>query len=281
MNSGETIYVQRFNAFARILHFFVIISFLTLALTGMCLKFSTESWAQWTASLFGSFRVLGVLHRIAAVITFGYFFGHFILVYHNYRKSGKPLLKFMTDENTGMVPNLRDLQEIGETIKWFLGKGPRPAYGRWTYWEKFDYLAVFWGVAVIGFTGLCLWFPEFATRYLPGWFLNIATIVHSDEALLATGFIFTIHFYNTHLRPEKFPLDKVIFTGVVTLDELKHERPREYEMLVKEGRLEEVITDPPPKWLVIFAYVFGLSAVSIGLSLIFTIFFTLLKYTFK
>jgi len=33
------------------------------------------------------------------------------------------------------------------------------------------------------------------------------------RSLLAVGFIFTIHFFNAHLRLEKFPVDDVIFTG--------------------------------------------------------------------
>ena len=49
--------------------------------------------------------------------------------------------------------------------------------------------------------------------FIPGWFLNVATIIHSDEALLADGFIFTVHFFNTHLRPEKFPMDIVDLHG--------------------------------------------------------------------
>ncbi len=118
------------------------------------------------------------------------------------------------------------------SIKWFFGLGPRPAYGRYTYWEKFDYFAVFWGVMVIGSTGFVLWFPELLTRVLPGWSINVATIVHSDEALLAVGFIFTIHFFNTHFRPDKFPMDPVIFTGRMTLEELKHDKPDEYAELV-------------------------------------------------
>ena len=69
----------------------------------------------------------------------------------------------------------------------------------------------------------------FFTRFLPGWFINVATIIHSDEALLATGFIFTVHFFNTHLRPEKFPMDITIFTGYMPLAELKRDKPREYE----------------------------------------------------
>ncbi len=71
---------------------------------------------------------------------------------------------------------------------------------------------MFWGVAVIGMTGLMLWFPTVFTRVMPGWMINVATTIHSDEALLAVGFIFTIHFFNTHFRPEKFPMDTVIFT---------------------------------------------------------------------
>ena len=112
-----------------------------------------------------------------------------------------------------MLPGKQDLAEFIQSLKWFLRRGPRPAYGRWTYWEKFDYFAVFWGVAIIGATGLLLWFPVVFTRVLPGWVLNVATIIHSDEALLAVGFIFTVHFFNTHFRPEKFPMDTVIFTG--------------------------------------------------------------------
>jgi cytochrome b subunit of formate dehydrogenase len=100
---------------------------------------------------------------------------------------------------TSLMFNAQDLKDFQDTMKWFFGRGDRPSYGRWTYWEKFDYLAVFWGVPVIGLSGLMLWLPEFFTQFFPGWLINVATIVHSDEALLAAGFIFTIHFFNTHL----------------------------------------------------------------------------------
>jgi hypothetical protein len=98
---------------------------------------------------------------------------------------------------------------------------------------------VFWGVAIIGFSGLIMWFPEFFTRFLPGWAINIALILHSDEALLAAGFIFTIHFFNTHFRIEKFPMDTVIFSGRISKAELLHERRRWFERLMKEGRLDD------------------------------------------
>lgn len=105
-----------------------------------------------------------------------------------------------------------------------------------------------------------LWFPEFLTRFLPGWLINVAQIIHSDEALLAVGFIFTIHFFNTHLRPEAFPMDTVIFTGHVQLDEYKADRPHEYEQLEKSGKLKDVIvikefSKQKMRWIKIFGFV--------------------------
>ena len=116
------------------------------------------------------------------------------------------------------------------------------------------------GVAIIGASGLLLWFPEFFTRVLPGWLINVATIVHSDEALLAVGFIFTIHFFNTHFRLEKFPMDTVIFSGRISKTELLHERKRWYDRLVAQGRLDDHrVKDEWERWKNIarsFGYLF-------------------------
>src|SRR3972149_12339534 len=96
---------------------------------------------------------------------------------------------------------------------------------------------------IIGTTGLLLWFPELFTRVLPGWTVNVATIIHSDEALLATAFIFTVHFFNTHFRLDKFPMDITIFTGRESLEELKEDRPREYQKLMETGQLSRPLHD--------------------------------------
>src|ERR1051326_1551149 len=167
-----------------------------------------------------------------------------------------------------MMFSLTDLREMLGSLRWFLGRGPRPEYGRWTYWEKFDYFAVFWGVAVIGLSGLLLWFPTFFTNFMPGWFLNLATIIHSDEALLAVGFIFTVHFFNTHFRPEKFPMDTVIFTGGIPLEEFKQDRPREYAAMIASGRLEEHLMPAPDPRDVRRWRAFGWVALSLGIGLV-------------
>ena len=258
---------QRFRPLERQLHGLVVISFLGLALTGMTLKFSYLPWAQWLSHMLGGFESAGFIHRICALITFFYFGIHIFDLVKRKRQQKTTWKKFFIGSNS-MLPNKNDWQEFVDTYKWFIGLGPRPQYGRWTYWEKFDYFAVFWGVSMIGFSGFILWFPEFFTHLFPGWFINVATIIHSDEALLAVGFIFTVHFFNTHLRPDKFPMDTVIFTGRVSLEEFKHDRPREYEELIKSGKFENYLVPPLPPAMVRAAKVIGWIELSIGLILI-------------
>ncbi len=239
MPEGKARYYRRFNKRQRFTHILIILSFVLLAFTGMTLKFAHMEWAAWLAHALGGVKSAGNIHRFAAIITFGYFFFHLATLIQIKRKTGVSAKEFFFGDNS-LILSKNDWKDFIGSLKWFFGKGPRPEYGRWTYWEKFDYIAVFWGVAVIGFSGLILWFPEFFTRFIPGWAVNVAQIIHSDEALLATGFIFTIHFFNTHLRPEAFPMDTVIFTGYVPLETYKKDRPREYKYLVETGRLDKV-----------------------------------------
>lgn len=273
--NDKKIYIQRFDPFSRFLHLLVIISFLSLAMTGMIIKFSDVPAFQFLSDFFGGYEVTGFIHRVAALITFLYFGLHIGYLFNKRKSRGSSFKNFLKGENS-LVPNKRDLIEFGQTFKWFVGKGPRPQYGRWTYWEKFDYFAVFWGVGVIGLSGLILWFPAFFTLLgIPGWFINVATIIHSDEALLATGFIFTVHFFNTHFRPDKFPMDTVIFTGKVELEEFKEDRPREYQILIDNNELESKFVEAPPAGLVKAARIFGFTAFSIGIIIIIMIIYSM------
>jgi hypothetical protein len=133
------------------------------------------------------------------------------------------------------------------------------------------------GQAVIGGSGLVLWFPVFFSKILPGWIFNVATIVHGIEALLATGMIFTIHFFNVNLRPEKFPVDVVMFTGRATLDYMKEEHPLQYERLAREGRIEEMIAPPPSRAAYLWSVSLGLIALSLGILLIGLIIWALIQ----
>jgi cytochrome b subunit of formate dehydrogenase len=265
-NSEEKQYL-RFTRLNRVLHIIMIVSFLSLALTGMTLKFSYTAWAVILSHLLGGFESAGYIHRFAAILMFGIFITHIVDVIRLKRKESHTWGSLIFGPDS-MMFNKKDLKDFIGSIKWFLGKGQRPKFGRWTYWEKFDYFAVFWGIAVIGSTGLMLWFPELFTYVVPGWFINVATIIHSDEALLAVGFIFTVHFFNTHLRPEKFPMDIVVFTGRMPLEEFKLDKPAEYEALVKSGELEKYLVEPYPPIVVRAVRVFGWTALTLGFSIV-------------
>ncbi len=269
-------YVRRFTKPQQYTHIFVIISFLTLALTGMMLKFSGMPWAVRLSAMLGGVRNAGLIHRTAAVITFGYFAFHLASL-ALFKRKRKVSLKDLIFGPNSLMFNRRDFHEFIASVKWFWGKGPRPEYGRWTYWEKFDYLAVFWGIAVIGLSGLMLWLPELFTKFLPGWLINVATIIHSDEALLAVGFIFTIHFFNTHLRPEAFPMDTVIFTGVVPYEEYKKDRPRAVADLKDLGGLKRYVeTTSISRRRMLAVKILGFTALTLGTILIGLILYSVL-----
>jgi cytochrome b subunit of formate dehydrogenase len=266
---------QRFTRLQRILHILMIVSFLSLALTGLTLKFAYTKWAYILSHILGGFESTGFIHRFAAVIMLGVFLTHLIDVGRMKRKEKKTLKQLIFGPDS-MMFNKKDLKDLIGSIKWFLGKGERPEYGRWTYWEKFDYFAVFWGIFVIGSTGMTLWFPEFFTRFIPGWAINVATIIHSDEALLATGFIFTVHFFNTHLRPEKFPMDIVIFSGRVGLEEFESDRPEEYKQITEKGELDNYLVEPYQPIVIKSIKFFGWVALSIGFSIIVWIIYSMI-----
>jgi cytochrome b subunit of formate dehydrogenase len=254
---------QRFGPVERVMHVILMVSFLGLALTGVPLLFADHVWAQWLVKAMGGFQGAALIHRISAAVMTVLFLGHILRVFVRAFMSKDWLAYFWGPYS--MVPNLKDGQDIVAMFKWFFGKGPRPLFDRYTYWEKFDYWAVFWGMFIIGGSGFMLWFPTFFAKFLPGWVFNIATIVHGEEALLAVGFIFTVHFFNGHLRPEKFPMDMVIFTGKVSEHELKEERTVEYARLVEQGRLQQWEAAAPRPEGILFGRIIGTIGVVLGL----------------
>jgi cytochrome b subunit of formate dehydrogenase len=270
----------RFSPFERFLHILVVTSFLLLVITGMPLKFHYTQWAKTLFDIMGGAQAARALHRLGALVTFMYFGLHLI----ERAMSAWKARNRVQDPDTGrfewkrfwsiavgpdsIMPCKQDWDQFIAHQKWFFGKGPRPQFDRWTYWEKFDYLAVFWGVAMIGMSGLVLWFTHFFTRFMPGWIINVALIVHSDEALLAAAFIFTFHFFNVHFRLEKFPIDPVIFSGRISKTEMLHERRLWYDRLVAEGRLDEYrIKDEWSRWKTI-AHTFGYAFFAVGVILL-------------
>lgn len=273
--SEEGPWVIRFIAPHRITHIVIVMSFLGLAFTGIPLHFSHTEWGNFFTSLLGGVEVSRFFHRMWAIATFGYAFYH---IWYLTRRSDLKWNRAGLFGPESIAVNKQDFIDFYRMVKWFLYLGPQPKFDRWTYWEKFDYYAVFWGVPVIGLSGLILWFPWFFTKFLPGSALNIAMIVHGEEALLAVGFIFTFHFFHNHLRPENFPMDTVIFTGKMPLARFQEERPAEYDRMVREGKLDEIMTSPPTPLARLLSFWFGLAALSLGVIIVLSIFVTILFF---
>ncbi|HEY3382010.1 MAG TPA: hypothetical protein VGK32_09600 [Vicinamibacterales bacterium] len=270
---GERTAYLRFDTYNRLLHGLLMFSFLGLAFTGMPLLFSDAPWAVRLAGLLGGGRSAGILHRLFASLMISCFTLHVWRLMH--RLFVKKELEILWGP-ASMTPQPRDVAEMIAHLRWFLRLGPRPSFDHFTYWEKFDYWAVFWGMGVIGGSGLVLWFPEFFSRVLPGSWFNIALLVHGEEGLLAVGFIFTIHFFNSHLRPEKFPMDPVIFTGRISERELREERSDEYERLCRERRLDEHEVGPGASWVPTLAKAVAIVAVTLGLIMVALILYAVL-----
>ncbi|MBW7996636.1 MAG: hypothetical protein FVQ81_08750 [Candidatus Glassbacteria bacterium] len=279
----ELIYT-RFTPIQRLLHVLLIISFLTLAVTGLPLKFYYANWSDALMRILGGVEIANYLHRTAAVILVGVFVVHMVNLIRKFvpklrtikdpesgRFTFKALLDYMFRPDS-LIPNWHDVQDFWNHQLWFFGRGEKPRFERWTYWEKFDYFAVFWGVLIIGGSGLVMWFPTFFTTFMPGWIINVALIIHSDEALLAAGFIFTFHFFNVHFRIEKFPMDTVVFSGKLSRAELMEERGEWYDRLLNSGQLEQLRSgDEWDSWRPI-AKTFGFLAFGTGILLALGIF---------
>jgi cytochrome b subunit of formate dehydrogenase len=258
-------YFMRFTRAQRYLHAALFTSFLGLAATGLPLRFSESIWARGLAKGVGGFGAILFFHKFCALVLTVAFLIHVkdlltrVLVHHE---------KGIFWGSTSMVANWKDVKDLFGHLRWFVGLGPKPKFERYAYWEKFDYWAVFWGMVVIGFSGYAMWFAPFFAHFLPGWALNAVLVIHSEEGLLAILFIFSIHFVNTHLRPDSFPMDLVIFTGVESEEEFKHKRSLEYERLKAEGKLEAKLGEAPGIWQINFSKVVGYTAIAIGLILL-------------
>jgi cytochrome b subunit of formate dehydrogenase len=238
---------------------------MALVLTGTTALFAGSFWAPWVAQALGGPHAVGHVHRFAVVLFVGIFFIHLVYVLQHLLR--KPDFQWFGPDS--LLPNWKDFKDCWGMFKWFVGKGPRPHFDRWAYFEKFDYWAVFWGVTVIGTSGTILAFPEVTAQYLPGWIFNVATLVHSEEAFLAAVFLFTVHFFNNHFRPDKLPPpDIVMFTGTQSLEEFRREHPAHYRRLLDSGELQNYLVDAPSRPFTLGAKILGLVLIGMGLTLL-------------
>jgi cytochrome b subunit of formate dehydrogenase len=269
LGNEDLVPVQRFSTRDRILHVVLILAFMTLVMTGFSLKYYATPWAAVLIRFWGGAAMAGLIHRMAAsLLTVLFLYVVWLSIRFVFPKgqgtAGWLGRLFGPDS---LCPNLKDLRDLAGMFRWFFNRGEVPKFDRWTYWEKFDFMAVFWGMFAIGGSGLLLWVPEWSSWIVPGWVLNVAALVHSEEALLAALFIFTVHFFNTHFVPTKFPMDRTIFTGRYRLGEMREQKPLQFERLKATGELDGLKRNHPWITLRIISSLFGYAMLLLGIGL--------------
>lgn len=247
----------------------LIVSFIGLMATGVALQYSHLTWGKWLAELFGGFQSASVWHHFFAVVATGTFLVHmgravFKVIDLRKRYSWKEVF-FGPDS---LIPTPRDLRDFGRMCLWFIGYSRKPGFERWTYWEKLDYWAFILVALLIGLSGMMLWYPNLFCVVLPGSILNVAKVVHSQFAIYMASVLLLIHFFHGHFRPEKFPMDLSVITGLVSEQHLRENRPEYIARLEREGRLEEMRTVAPSRSSLWFNVLGGVVVFTLGIGLL-------------
>jgi cytochrome b subunit of formate dehydrogenase len=248
-------YFFRFTLDQRIQHLILAITVVILVITGMPLKFHDTAWAGFIYNIFGGINGAPIVHKVTGVVILLLFVYHIIYISYNIykeqlvplkEKEGLSVLKVLKVlANQPFIPNLKDLKDIRDLFKYLLFlTDKRPACRKFTWKEKFDYWAPFWGMVIIGLSGLVMWNKVLATQILPGYIINFALIAHSDEALLAMLFLFIWHWYNVHLSPSVFPMGTVFLTGYLSEEMMIEEHYEHYVEVMKQEGLEHEILPP-------------------------------------
>ncbi len=260
-----TTHIRRFNIIDRVFHLFLMLTFLVQTATGFSRLYYTTAWGKRLGAAFGGYETSFLVHQWVGILMLAGFIIHtvYLLGKLDWRNLAKGLLG-----PDSLIPTHRDVIHLVQRIRWFFGLGPSPRMGRWTYWEKFDYWAVYWGMPLLALTGLMLMYPIWTSRWMPGWVLNIAAFLHRAEAILAVVYIFIVHFFVGHLRPTSFPMNEAMFSGSVPLEEAMEEKPAWIESLKNEGKLERVAATPPARWYRALYFIFGYCALSFGVYLL-------------
>lgn len=220
----------RFDLGERLQHAMLVMTFAVLVFTGFALRYPNAFWVEPFVQSGLGFLVRGYAHRVAAVI--------FVVasLYHAYylflTRRGREQLR-------AMRPGKSDLGELVHQLRYYVGLEPKPArFGRYGYVEKFEYLALIWGSFVMIVTGLVLWFEEGALAWLPKWGWDVADVIHLYEAWLASLSILIWHLYHVAFKPSGHGVSMVMATGELTLEEMKHEHPRELDTLPASSSIE-------------------------------------------
>jgi len=209
----------RFDISQRIEHIVMLVSFSILAITGLPQKFPDAQVSIGFFRLFGGIELVRVIHRTSAIVLM------LVSIYHVVGLLYRVVVKRVS---WSMLPGLQDFKDLYQDLLAYFGvSGEKARYGRYSYAEKMEYLAVVWGTIIMAITGFMMWNPIATARFFPGQFIPAAKAAHGGEAILATLAIILWHFYHVHLRH----FNRSMFTGYLTRHEMEEEHPQELDRI--------------------------------------------------
>ncbi len=235
-------WLLRFDRSQIFQHLLLIVSFTLLAITGFALRFPEAWWVEQLTALGLSEEVRALTHRIGAVAMV--LTGILHVYYVFFTRRGR-------EELRAIAPNLRDAGEMVQNMKYYTFRSDRKVkFSRYDYSQKAEYWALVWGTLVMIFTGVVLWFPEVAVRYMPSWIIGASQTVHYYEAWLATLAILIWHFFFVIFHPEEYPMSWTWITGKMSEETVKeHHLGWFEEELAKRASgksTEEDVDEPTP-----------------------------------
>ena len=215
--------LQRFAPHQRVQHWFLALTFITLALTGFPIKFADRPWAAALIEEIGSLSRARLLHRWAGMLLIAGFMYHVVYVMASTviikRRSGQGWIRtFLT---LPMMMQWRDAKEIAHLLGYLLFlRRTRPTAGRFSLEEKFEYIGVFWGTIILGVTGVMMWANGWTSQMLGGRGLTTVSLIHTFEAFLALMHVGVVHLVGVIFVPAVLPCSPAMFTGNTPMEEL-------------------------------------------------------------
>jgi cytochrome b subunit of formate dehydrogenase len=257
--------IRRFTPVQQGFHLLLILAFLAQGATGLARLYIETAWGKRLAWVLGGYDVCLSIHKYVGILMICLFLAH--VAYVLSRVDWKRFPASVTGPDS-LVPRAKDLKDFFLHVGWFLNVTRPPEFDRWGYWEKFDYWAVFWGIPLLGVTGLLLAYPMTASRIMPGWGLNVALWIHRIEAILAMCHVFIIHFFIAHLRRHNFPMDRTMFEGSADLTATRHERPAWVARLQQAGTLDSLLVPEATEGFRAASYVLGYLFIAVAIYLL-------------
>jgi cytochrome b subunit of formate dehydrogenase len=271
-------HLLRFTGTQRLFHLGLVLLFMLLSLTGIAWMFIETPWGAGLVEFMGGYALVLEIHRIAGLVLLAGFVLQigYLMAQIDWRRPWRVL----TDPDS-LVFQWRDVVDFFRHLRWVLFGGELPLFERWSWWEKFDYWAVWWGLIIVGVTGLLVYDPVLSADYVPGWFYNIALWIHRIEALLAMGHIFTVHFFIENFRPTTFPFSATMFDGGMPLAHAREEHPLWVERLERNGQLRARTVSRPALAMRLLHFAFGYALIVLGLFMLvgFIAYVGLLRFT--